>query len=1093
MTRTGRLTPIHGLVLGLILAATSLSPAWAAPSAHGKRFDGFNPHFNLGQATNGAVCEATRGFDGPLVDRGGRVWNVTCRGWSNTLGNLYLFPASKARGAEATWRKLLAARTDCVSDKVRPTSQPGLGEKRSCRTLAANLSYVVYRSPGGGRVIAAEGRTPIDDVLAKGVRFLSGAIPEPEAIDKQAAAVSQVSTAKVSELGASDSTGGASVESRRSAAYKIGQDWQFDQAELDFGELAAADSTASPADRADDLYNQALNASNSGRFDKAAIYFDQAEKFAQEDERVSGTNISLRGLALNYRAADARNQQDYDGAIDFADQAIAIRAKGVTSNGSKAPNGDIVIPEVGSQDGTQRISNRDREHLRDAQALEIKATSLEAGGRPAEARKVLLQARAVLDARLPVTESAQRPLALGQAAPWLNARVWADLLRLDRGTPQQADTEREFRAAVAFFGTKHPGSLPLAGFFLEQARAEAGAHDDKLEEAKAVDDYKAAFAIFIDQRGSLADSADLARPYFDFLLRRIGDAPAAHPDDVKSFFNAAQALIAQSSAEAAKRQAANAQAGDDKTAALARALQDTDHRQQANEAAIRKLNEQGVYQGAEVGRLRAEQHDLADENARLQGQLLEADPGYTAALHTLVDLEKLQKALRPGEVYIKVFLLAGGGYGMLISPDTAVPYRVDLTRDRAGDMVATLRTPIDSPGKSRSGRLTHGAYNVALAHDLFDRIFGPVRGPVLAAKHIIYEPDATLIAAPISAMVTDDASVALIKAKLAGSKPLDYVGVAWLGAHSYNSIALSASAFYQARIAKPSKAPNPFYGYGDPTIPSDPEVFSSVRPSGRATAADEELCARYRYSLTLLAPLPETHEEVTSVAKAVAGEGAGASDYAFGTEFTDAAVTHQGDIGKYRVLYFATHGLLDQGNPCMPTSLLTSHGGDGSDALLDLGKITTLHLDADMVVLSACNTGSNGHVRTKAATDADAAKAAAGARNGGVPIPRLGGGGGEALGGLVTSFVQAGARNVVVSNWEVDSGTTERLMTALFKHRDVPQADALAEAERVLMSEPRYSHPYYWAPFTVVGDGDRPMPGISAPAAMASLPARSQP
>ena len=154
MTRTGRLTPIHGLVLGLILAATSLSPAWAAPSAHGKRFDGFNPHFNLGQATNGAVCEATRGFDGPLVDRGGRVWNVTCRGWSNTLGNLYLFPASKARGAEATWRKLLAARTDCVSDKVRPTSQPGLGEKRSCRTLAANLSYVVYRSPGGGRVIA---------------------------------------------------------------------------------------------------------------------------------------------------------------------------------------------------------------------------------------------------------------------------------------------------------------------------------------------------------------------------------------------------------------------------------------------------------------------------------------------------------------------------------------------------------------------------------------------------------------------------------------------------------------------------------------------------------------------------------------------------------------------------------------------------------------------------------------------------------------------------------------------------------------------------------------------------------------------------
>ncbi|MDB5483657.1 MAG: hypothetical protein JWO83_4710 [Caulobacteraceae bacterium] len=1072
MTRSGLF-----VALAAVAALATASPAAATLIVHGKRFDGFNPHFNLGQAANGAVCEATRGFDGPLVDQGGRVWNVTCRGWSNTLGNLYLFPASKARGAEAAWRKLLAAKTDCASGKVRSISERGLGEKRSCKTLAANLSYVVYRSAGGGRVIAAEGRAPIDDVLAKGVRFLSGAVAEPEAIDKQAAAVSQVSTAKVSELGAADAAEGASVESRRSAAYRIGQDWQFDQAELDFGDLALADSGASAADRADALYNQALNASNAGRFDKAAIYFDQADKLAREDQGASGVNTSLRGLALNYRAADARNQQDYDGAIDFADQAIAARSRGAVSNGSKTANGDIFIPEVGSSDGAQRISSADRERLRDAQALEIKATALEAGGRPAEARKVLLQARGILDSLLPGSQSTQRPLALGQAAPWLNARVWADLLRLDRGTPQQAESEREFRAAAAFFGTKHPGSLPLAGFFLEQARAEAGlARDDRLEETKAVDDYKAAFAIFIDQRGSLADSADLAKPYFDFLLRRIGDAPAAHADDVKSFFNAAQALIAQSSAEAAKRQAANAQAGDDKTAALARALQDTDHRQRVNEAAIRKLNEQGVYQGAEINRLRADQQSLAEENAKLQGQLLEADPGYTAALHTLVDIDKLQKALKPGEVYVKVFLLAGAGYGMLISPTEALPYRVDLTRDRAADLVASLRTPIDSPGRSRNGRLTHGAYNVALAHDLFERIFGPVRGPVLAARHIVYEPDATLIAAPISALVTDDASVGLIKARLAGSKPLDYVGVAWLGAHSYNSIALSASAFYQARIAKPSRAPNPFYGYGDPVIPTDPEVFSSVRPSGRATAADEELCARYRYSLTLLAPLPETHAEVASVARAVAGETAG-QNYAFGPDFTDAAITRQGDIGKYKVIYFATHGLLDQDNPCLPTSLLTSHGGDGSDALLDLGKITALHLDADMVVLSACNTGSNGHVQMRA-PDADAGKGQGGAAHGrGAPLPRLGSGGGEALGGLVTSFVQAGARNVIVSNWEVDSGTTERLMTSLFKHREVSQADALAQAERTLMNEPRYSHPYYWAPFTVVGDGDRPMPG----------------
>src|ERR1700677_5147199 len=112
MTRIGIRIGLPAALVAVVALAAS-SPAGAATMAHGKRFDGFNPHFNLGQAANGAVCEATRGFDGPLVDKGGRVWNVTCRGWSNTLGNLYLFPASKAARVEATWRKLLAARTDC--------------------------------------------------------------------------------------------------------------------------------------------------------------------------------------------------------------------------------------------------------------------------------------------------------------------------------------------------------------------------------------------------------------------------------------------------------------------------------------------------------------------------------------------------------------------------------------------------------------------------------------------------------------------------------------------------------------------------------------------------------------------------------------------------------------------------------------------------------------------------------------------------------------------------------------------------------------------------------------------------------------------
>ena len=1045
-----------GIAEGSAAWAGTATPAW-----HGRRFDGFQPRFNLGQAANGAVCEARRSFDGPVVDHGGRAWNITCRGWSNTLGALYLFPGSRSAPAEAAWRADLATRADC------PITADG---SATCKTKAAGLAFIALSRVGRGGRVGAEGRAPIADVIAKGARFLAGDILEPEAIDLITAAVSRVSKTPVSELNALDGAPAPSSDSLRASAYAVGQNWQFDQAELDFAELSQASGAGvSDADRAEALYNRAFNASNIGRFDKAAIFFEQADALAGH------ADSSLRGLALNYKAADARNQRNYDEAIRLADEAIAARSAASRTNGVKTAGGDIQIVEVGTADGTDRISAIDRERLRDVQALEIRATALESSGHPELARAVLLQARDMLFSKLPVRQNTRKPVVLGQAAPWLNARILADLLRLDRGTPRQAETERQFRDSVASFGVKHPGSLPLAGFFLEQARAEAAlGKDNKAEEDKAVIDYQAAFDIFINQRGSLADSADLARPYFDFLLRRIGNTPAAHPSDVKNFFNAAQALIAQSSAEAAKRQAAAAQASDNRTSALARALQDTDRREQADQAAIRKLNEQGVYRSPEITRLQAERATLATENAKLQGQLLEIDPGYTAALHILVGLDQLQKTLTPGEVYVKVFLLAGGGYGMLISPDAAVPYRIDLTRDQASEAVRKLRLPIDFPRRAKNGKQSHGLYNVDLAHQLFEAVFGPVRQPVLAARHIVYEPDATLIAIPISALVTDTASADLIEIRLAGVKPVDYVGVAWLGAHSYNSIALSAAAFYQARHDKPSKATNAFFGYGDPVIPSDPEVFSSVRPAGRATAADQALCTTYRNSLALMQPLPETRPELISVAKAILGPAYSDAVLQVGEAFTDTAVMAKKDLVDYRVLYFATHGLLDEGNPCLHTALLTSRGDKDSDALLGLSKITSLRLDADMVVLSACNTGSNAHGRTLQAGGGAAAQAPGGGRP--VSLIRLGAGDGEALGGLVTSFVEAGARNVVVSNWEVDSAMTQALMIGLFKQKGVSQAEALARAERVLMNDRNHSHPYFWAPFMVVGDGDKPMP-----------------
>ena len=1040
------------------LAAFSLIAS--ANPVHAVNFNGFNDHFNLGRsAASGAVCEAKRGFEDPLISQGVRVWNVTCRGWSHRLGKLYQFPASKTAVAEAAWRAALAASADCDLTNA-PRETPGVLSFKpvKCKTKPGGLDYVAYAPAVRVRPLAGEGMAPIADLLAAGLKFMAGAAAEPQAVAEQGSDVGQVAAVHVDVLSLAGESE-KSAQRRRRQAYLSGQDWQFGDAEAVFAALAgqSSDATVSPATRAEALYNFALNVSNKGRFAEADVYFGQAKALADE----AGPDAALQGLGLNYLAAHARNQTHYEDAIKLADEAITTRHAAVTlAPVVRTASGGIEITEVGGVDATDLISEAQREELRDAQALEIKATSLESLGRKDEARAAIALAEAEMNRRLTLggVESASR--ILGEATPWMNTQIHADALRMDIGTDRAGEEERQFRLAVNAFGRKYPNSLPLAGYLVELARDEAasvgpGAGDRKTQDDKALADYETAFEIFRAERGSLEASADLVRTYFDILLRRIGATPAADPQDVARFFKGAQTLVSQSSAEAAKRQAAHTLAGGEKAAGLARALEDTGRSLEAKTSELRDLQQRDAYHGEAKTRIDAELKSLVAQSDTLEGQLLQADPHYASLLRKAVDLGDLQKTLQPGEVYVKAFILSGRGYGILISPTEATPYAIDLSREQAQAMLTELRKPIDNPRILSDGHKSPGKFDVALAHEVFLKIFGPVQASVLAAKHVIYEPDASLIAAPIAAFVTDDASVQVMKANLEQARnstmPLNYVGVAWLGERVTTSTALSATAFVQARHAALSKATKPFYGFGDPQITDDPRAFADVRPTGLVSAEASKFCNDVRAALMRLSPLPDTVREVKSVAESL---GQGDASYALGPAFTDADIMRRGgpggDLADYKVLYFATHGILPQPNGCMQSALLTSLGPDAGDGLLDEKKIPQLNLDADMIVLSACDTGRHGDNS-----------------------------GGEALGGLVSTFVEAGARNVVVSNWEVDTRSSMRLMQEMFARKSASQADALAAAERSMMASPdQYSNPYFWAPFTVVGDGARPMPAV---------------
>jgi CHAT domain-containing protein len=208
----------------------------------------------------------------------------------------------------------------------------------------------------------------------------------------------------------------------------------------------------------------------------------------------------------------------------------------------------------------------------------------------------------------------------------------------------------------------------------------------------------------------------------------------------------------------------------------------------------------------------------------------------------------------------------------------------------------------------------------------------------------------------------------------------------------------------------------------------------------------------------MLPRLPDTRDELVSIAESLGVDPAGS--VFVGLDATEKNVKSL-DLSATRVVAFATHGLAsgDLNGLSEPALALTSpevSGEEDSDGLLSMSEILGLDLNADWVVLSACNT---------AAAD---------------------GSGAEAVSGLGRAFFYAGARSLLVSHWPVHSQSTTELMTTLFRAHasepDLDRAEALRRARIHLIDEVAfqdsdgsplfsYAHPIFWAPFTIVGDG----------------------
>jgi CHAT domain-containing protein len=151
------------------------------------------------------------------------------------------------------------------------------------------------------------------------------------------------------------------------------------------------------------------------------------------------------------------------------------------------------------------------------------------------------------------------------------------------------------------------------------------------------------------------------------------------------------------------------------------------------------------------------------------------------------------------------------------------------------------------------------------------------------------------------------------------------------------------------------------------------------------------------------------------------------------------------ELGAYRYLHFATHGYMDARHPELSALVLSLVDKDGNekDGFLRLQDIYSLHLRADLVVLSACETGLGREIR------------------------------GEGLIGLTRGFMYAGAARVVVSLWNVSDQGTSELMPRFYRNmfeRHMAPAAALRRAQIAMLASRQWQDPYYWAPFTLLGE-----------------------
>ncbi|MBR0682500.1 CHAT domain-containing protein [Roseomonas eburnea] len=752
------------------------------------------------------------------------------------------------------------------------------------------------------------------------------------------------------------------------------------------------------------MLHLAVNLSNQKRLAEAQMLLDRAATLAPR-----AADPATAARVLHYRGLHALNAGEPAAAVDLLQQAEA---------GYIALVPNLTAPREGDASELLADPLQQSAVLGLAEAKRNRAVALSRAGRGQEASALAAEARQVLR-----RAGLEPNMMVGRS---LRTEAGADI-RLGRSDAAAGLLER----AAGRFGIAAPGERPEAVtlFLAGQQRLRAGRRAEALSAFRAGADILRARQIGLP--------VGLVIPYLDALDQEAAVGGGATLALRAEMFGAAQ--LAQRSSTARYVQQASARLGvsegNQAVQGAVRGLQDADRE-------LRELFAERDASGAQNAALDDRIAAAQQRRAEAESQVAAAAPGYRQLLLAAVDADSVARALGPNEALVTMLLGPQQGFVIAVRHGRVDARRIPVGEEAVAALVSRVR---------RSSEIGPGGvprFDAESAQELHRLLIAPLAGTLDGAETLVVAPDGPLLALPFGLL-------------LAGPVQGDALGAApWLiRRHAIVHVPSPQTLVTLRAAGTGSTAPLPYVGFGDFVPPSGAQ-FARSFPADR--------CGRDARLATGLGRLPGTRAEVTA-SRALLGA---APDRAIlGADFTLPNMRRQ-RLDQYRVVHLATHALLPGELSCLTEPSIVASppaGAPSADpAFLKASEVLDIKMDADLVILSACNTGGPG-----------------------------GEGGGEALSGLARAFFYAGARGLMVTHWAVDDAAAALTVADTLRRQQggASSAASLRGAQMLILDEAgrnlpaAFAHPYYWAPFVLIGDGRRSGSAAGA-GAQAPAPAR---